>query len=71
MKQKKKVPQKFIELNNAWNDFDATTAYGCAQGNIPYDKQRCMLAFKAYNDVFVKYYPGAGFPSPFNNLEIN
>ena len=38
-------------LQTAWQRFDATTAYGCANKGVLYDNQRCLDAWKAYNSV--------------------
>lgn len=38
-------------IQQAWMKFDRSTALGCAQKNIPYDREKCKFAWDNYNNV--------------------
>ncbi len=40
-------------IQKAWQRFDATTAYGCANKGLAYNSEACQRAWKGYNDVLL------------------
>ena len=41
----------YRRIQRAWQKFDATTAYGCKNKNIPFDVGRCQDAWNEYNQT--------------------
>ena len=55
---------KYRAIQNAWRNFDRSTALGCAQRNAPFDQERMQLAWNQYNTVLAWYGISPFFDNP-------
>lgn len=46
---------KYRTIQQAWQNFDRSTALGCAQKKIPFERSRMEIAWDYYNSVLERY----------------